>query len=82
MNLLSAYQQVLHPLLTEAGLPQVGWPALRHAHATALLAAGEPVADVAARLGHADTSLTMRVYAHALPDRGKAIAARLDEILG
>lgn len=76
------YQQVLHPLMVEAELPKIGWHALRHAHATALLAAGEPVADVAARLGHSDASLTMRVYAHAIPDRGKDIARRIDEILG
>lgn len=76
------YQQVLHPLMIEAEIPKVGWHALRHAHATALLAAGEPVADVAARLGHRDPSLTMRVYAHALPNRGKDIAKRVDELLG
>lgn len=76
------YQRVLHPLLEDAELPRVGWHALRHAHATALLAAGEPIADVAARLGHSDTSLTLRIYAHALPDRGKAIAARVDDLLG
>lgn len=76
------YQRVLNPLLIEAELPKVGWHALRHAHATALLAAAEPIADVAARLGHRDSSLTMRIYAHALPDRGKAIAAKIDELLG
>lgn len=70
------------PLLTEAELPKMGWHALRHAHATALWAAGEPIAEVAARFGHRDSSLTMRIYAHALPDRGKTIAATVDMILG
>jgi integrase len=76
------YRHVLHPLLVEAGLPQVGWHAIRHAHATALVQSGEPLPDVAARLGHTDASFTLRVYAHALPDRGKEIAKRVDEILG
>lgn len=75
------YQRILNPLLIEAELPKVGWHALRHAHATALLAAGEPIADVAGRLGHRDSSLTMRIYAHALPDRGKSIAEKIDQIL-
>ncbi|WP_433437151.1 tyrosine-type recombinase/integrase [Nonomuraea sp. CA-141351] len=36
---------------------------LRHVHATTLLLAGAPVHVVAARLGHADPAITLRVYA-------------------
>ncbi|MGV9773352.1 hypothetical protein [Streptosporangium sp. NPDC003464] len=36
----------------------------RPPHATALLLAGVPVHVVAARLGRADPSITLRVYAH------------------
>jgi hypothetical protein len=39
---------------------------LRHIHATTLLLAGVPVHVVAARLGHADPSITLRVYAHVI----------------
>lgn len=39
---------------------------LRHIHATVLLEAGVPVHVVAGRLGHADPSITLRVYAHVL----------------
>ena len=39
---------------------------LRHVHATHLLLAGVPVHVVAERLGHADPSITLRVYAHVL----------------
>ena len=38
----------------------------RHLHATTLLLAGVPVHVVAARLGHADPAVTLRVYAHVL----------------
>jgi integrase len=42
---------------------------LRHIHATTLLLAGVPVHVVAARLGHADPSVTLRVYAHVIRDQ-------------
>jgi hypothetical protein len=42
---------------------------LRHSHATTLLLAGVPVHVVAARLGHADPSITLRVYAHVISDQ-------------
>jgi integrase len=42
---------------------------LRHVHATTLLRAGVPVHVVAARLGHADPSVTLRVYAHVISEQ-------------
>ena len=42
---------------------------LRHVHATTLLLAGVPVYVVASRLGHADPSITFRVYAHVISDQ-------------
>jgi integrase len=47
-------------------LPHARLHDLRHVHATTLLLAGVPVHVVAARLGHADPSITLRVYAHVL----------------
>ena len=48
---------------------------LRHIHATTLLIAGVPVHVVAARLGHADPSVTLRVYAHAILELTPVVAA-------
>ena len=48
---------------------------LRHIHATTLLLAGVPVHMVAARLGHADPSVTLRVYAHVIQELTPAVAA-------
>ena len=42
---------------------------LWHVHATTSLLAGVPVHVVAARLGHADPSITLRVYAHVISDQ-------------
>lgn len=39
---------------------------LRHIHATPLLLAGVPIRVVAARLDHADPSITLRAYAHVI----------------
>ena len=44
-------------------LPHARLHDLRHVHATTLLLAGVPVHVVAARLGHADPSITLRVHA-------------------
>ena len=45
-------------------LPHARVHDLRHIHATILLLNGVPVHVVAARLGHADPAITLRVYAH------------------
>ncbi|MEV6150569.1 site-specific integrase [Nonomuraea sp. NPDC052129] len=47
-------------------LPKARLHDLRHIHATTLLLAGVPAHIVAARLGHADPSITLRVYAHVI----------------
>jgi integrase len=47
-------------------LPDARLHDLRHLHATTLLLAGVPVHVVAARLGHADSAVTLRVYSHVL----------------
>lgn len=55
---------------------------LRHWRATSSLAAGIPVRQVAAQLGHRDTATTLRVYAHAVPElddqAAEAIGVALD----
>lgn len=55
--------------------PHVRLHDLRHLHATTLLLSGVPVHVVAARLGHADPAITLRVYAHVI---GSAEAAAAD----
>lgn len=57
-------------------VPGVRFHDLRHMHASYLLDAGIPVSTVAQRLGHAQTSTTYNIYAHAL-DARDAVAAEL-----
>ena len=57
-----------------AGLPHARLHDARHAAASHMLAAGAPLAVVSERLGHADTSITLRIYAHALPGQQREVA--------
>ncbi|GAA3759500.1 tyrosine-type recombinase/integrase [Salinactinospora qingdaonensis] len=50
-------------------LPRVRLHDLRHIHATTLLLSGVPVHVVAARLGHGDPAITLRVYAHVIDEQ-------------
>lgn len=58
----------------EEKLAKIRFHDLRHVHATLLLEAGVPVHVVAARLGHADPSITLRTYAHVLQSQETAAA--------
>ncbi|TDO62594.1 site-specific recombinase XerD [Kribbella sp. VKM Ac-2571] len=55
-------------------LPSARLHDLRHVHATMLLTAGVPVHVVAERLGHADPSITLRVYAHVIRQHAAGVA--------
>ncbi|MGH9370102.1 MAG: tyrosine-type recombinase/integrase [Vicinamibacterales bacterium] len=68
-------------LIKAAKVRRITFHGMRHTCATLLLRAGEPVHVVAQRLGHSDPSITMRVYAHVLPDMQKQAAATMGAIL-
>lgn len=54
---------------------------LRHMSASLLIEAGTDVRTVAGRLGHADASTTLRIYAHAFEARDRQAAGILGELL-
>lgn len=54
---------------------------LRHTQATYLLAKGEDVISVSARLGHASPSITSDMYAHAMPQRDVECAGTIGALL-
>ncbi len=59
-------------------LPRVMFHALRHSHASALIAAGLDIVTVSKRLGHGSPAITLGVYAH-LFNRTDALAAQAIE---
>jgi integrase len=64
-----------------AGLDGVRLHDLRHYVATQLLGAGVDPRTVAGRLGHANPTVTMTVYGHFLPEKDRAAADFLDDLL-
>lgn len=54
---------------------------LRHTFATHAIASGANVRTVAALMGHADASTTLRIYTDALPEQSRATMAEVGEIL-
>lgn len=75
-----------HPLAERKDLaPADRWPFrfhdLRHFSVTTLIAAGVDVRTVAERHGHARATMTLDLYAHALPERDRAAAGVLGDAL-
>jgi integrase len=68
-DVIEAYNAIAQKGRAGEVLPRARLHDLRHLHATTLLLAGVPVHVVAARLGHADPSVTLRVYAHVIRDQ-------------
>ena len=73
---ISSPTQKFQKILKANSLPPITLYGLRHTNATILIANGVSVRDVAAHLGHSQTSTTMNIYAHALRDsEEKAVSA-------
>ncbi|MEU6718770.1 tyrosine-type recombinase/integrase [Nonomuraea sp. NPDC046802] len=58
----------------KAQLPHARLHDLRHVHTTTLLLVGVPVHVAAARHGHADPAITLRVYAHVIREQAATAA--------
>lgn len=71
------YARVWRPATTKAGLAGLGFHELRHAAASAMVAAGVDLRTAQVRLGHSDPRLTLSVYAQASPESDRAAADRL-----
>ena len=65
----------------EDQLPLIPFHGLRHTSATVLIANHADIKTVQNRLGHAEASTTMNIYAHALQETDKKAAALLENAL-
>ena len=62
-----------------AGIPEDFTPhSLRHAYASAMLARGVQITELAHFLGHRDINMTHNIYGHLLPSAAKRAVAALD----
>ena len=62
-------------------LPYITFHGLRHTHATLLIAQGLDVRTVSNRLGHAQTSTTLNIYAHSFAKMDREASDKLDNLL-
>jgi len=77
------FSTIWRPAVEAAGLPQgTTFHDLRHFYASLLIAHGESVKVVQARLGHATAAETLDTYAHLWPDSEDRTRAAVDSVLG
>jgi len=65
----------------EDQLPMIPFHGLRHTSATLLIANNQDIKTVSQRLGHAQTSTTMNIYAHSLQESDRKAADALEALL-
>lgn len=76
------YKWSWKPMLRKAGLSEtLTFYQLRHGAASLLLSQGVPVPVVSNYLGHADPSITLRIYAHLIDGTSGIAAATMDNLL-
>lgn len=76
-QLSKAWRQVGKSL----GLPLVDFHALRHTHASALIAAGLDVVMISRRLGHANPTVTLNIYGHLFRRTDSEAAKAIESVL-
>jgi integrase len=64
------------------GMPEVTFHALRHTHASQLIAQGVDIVTISKRLGHAKPSVTLAIYAHMFTSDDRKAAAAINAALG
>jgi integrase len=69
-------------LSRKANLPDIRFHDLRHTASSLLLNHGVSPVVVSRRLGHANPSITLSIYAHATMDMQVHVANVMDQILG
>ena len=62
-------------------LPAIPFHGLRHTSATLLIAGQQDLRTVSSRLGHAQASTTMNIYAHAIKENDRKAADALENML-
>jgi integrase len=63
-------------------MSEITFHALRHTHASQLIASGVDIVTIAKRLGHAKPSVTLSTYAHMFASDDRKAAAAINAALG
>lgn len=76
------YEDEFKRCVKRADIPRANFHCLRHTFATRALEQGMDVAVVAKLMGHSDPSVTLKKYAHALPDHQQVSVDKLGSLYG
>ena len=74
------YQDLFKRCVRQAGIPDANFHSLRHTFATRSLEQGMDVVTLSRLLGHANPSITLDKYGHALDDHKRVSVAKLGDI--
>jgi integrase len=64
------------------GMPEVTFHALRHTHASQLIAQGVDIVTISKRLGHANPNVTLGIYAHLFATDDSRASVAINSALG
>ncbi len=76
------YQDLFKRCVKQAGIKDANFHALRHTFATRSLEQGMDVVTLSKLLGHANPSITMDKYCHAIDDHKRQSVQKLDDLYG
>lgn len=77
----STCDHTLRKIVKKYNLDPICFHELRHTCASLLINSGVDPKTVSKRLGHSDTSITMKIYTHAFEESKNACADRFDEMM-
>jgi integrase len=77
----SAVSSDWRELAGRIGMPEITFHALRHTHASQLIASDVDIVTISKRLGHAKPSVTLAIYAHMFTTDDSRAAAAIDAAL-
>ena len=77
----NTFGQILRKIIKRHNLEYISFHELRHTSATLLISNGIDVETVSKRLGHSDSSITMKVYTHSLESSKNECAKMMNNML-
>lgn len=66
--------------LKRHNLPKITFHELRHTNASLLIANGVDAVTLSKRLGHADKTVTLNTYSHAIQSKETQVATTMDNL--
>lgn len=81
INASNMTKRVWAEVLKQAKIQHVKFHALRHTHASMLIAAGADIKYIQHRLGHSSSRVTLDTYGHLMHGSGKQVGAKVERMI-